>query len=106
MNKNPNPKISKILKSIKSPHVPKALTSPKPILITSMKYVSGDIKANGADEIGINNGLMKTIGNFIKMVRIIVLAGVSVGGTDNIKLKLEYAKAAIIIPMMMIKIFI
>ncbi len=71
----------------------------------SIKYVRGDINANGADEIGINNGLIKISGNFTKMVRIIVLAGVSVGGTDNIKLKLEKAKAAMIIPIMMIKMF-
>ena len=71
----------------------------------SIKYVRGDINANGADEIGINNGLIKISGNFTKMVRIIVLAGVSVGGTDNIKLKLEKAKAAMMIPIMMIKMF-
>jgi hypothetical protein len=42
----------------------------------------------------------------MKIVKIIVFAGISVGGTDNIKLKLENDKAATIIPIMMINIFI
>jgi len=41
----------------------------------------------------------------MKIVKIIVFAGISVGGTDNIKLKLENDKAATIIPIMMINIF-
>jgi len=71
----------------------------------STKYVRGDTKANGADEIGINNGLIKINGNLTIIVNIIVLAGVSVGGTDRIRLKLENAKAAMIIPIMMINMF-
>lgn len=41
----------------------------------------------------------------MKIVKIIVFAGESVGGTDNIKLKLEKDKAATIIPIMMINMF-
>ena len=43
---------------------------------------------------------MNTSGNLIKTVKTIVLPGVLDEGTDNIKLKLEKAKPAIIIPKM------
>ena len=55
---------------------------------------------------GINRGLRNNKGNLINMVNIMVLAGVSVGGTDSIRLKLENAKAAKIIARTIIKIFI
>lgn len=41
----------------------------------------------------------------MRTVKIIVFAGVSVGGTDNIKLKLENDKAATIIPITTINMF-
>jgi len=63
-----------------------------------MKYVSGDITEIGREEIGIKSGLMNNRGNLINTVRIIVLAGVVVGGTDNIRLKLAKDNAVINIP--------
>ena len=63
-----------------------------------MKYVSGDITAIGNVAIGIKRGLINNRGNFINTVKIIVLAGVVVGGTDNIRLKLAKDRAAINIP--------
>ena len=55
---------------------------------------------------GMKRGLRNNKGNLINMVNIMVLAGVSVGGTDSIRLKLENAKAAKIIARIIIKIFI
>jgi len=55
---------------------------------------------------GMKRGLRNNKGNLINMVNIIVLAGVSVGGTDSMRLKLENAKEASIIPRMIIKMFI
>jgi len=63
-----------------------------------MKYVSGDMIAIGSVEIGIKSGLINNRGNLISTVRIIVFAGVVVGGADNIRLKLAKDNAAIIIP--------
>lgn len=55
---------------------------------------------------GMKRGLRNNRGNLISMVNIMVLAGVSVGGTESMRLKLENAKAANIIPGIIIKIFI
>jgi hypothetical protein len=55
---------------------------------------------------GMNRGLRNNKGNFINMVNIMVFAGVSVGGTESMRLKLENAKEAKIIPKIIIKIFI
>jgi len=55
---------------------------------------------------GMKRGLRNNKGNLINMVNIMVLAGVSVGGTDSIRLKLENAKAAKIIARIIIKILI
>ena len=52
----------------------------------------------GVNIIGINSGLMNIKGNLIKIVRIIVEAGVSVGGTERIKLNDENENDANIIP--------
>ena len=52
----------------------------------------------GVNIIGINNGLMNIKGNLTKIVRIIVEAGVSVGGTERIKLNDENENDANIIP--------
>ena len=52
----------------------------------------------GVNAIGINNGLMNIRGNLIKIVRIIVEAGVSVGGAERIKLNEENENAANIVP--------
>jgi hypothetical protein len=52
----------------------------------------------GLNVIGINKGLMNIKGNLINMVKIIVEAGVSVGGAERIKLKEENEKAANSIP--------
>lgn len=54
---------------------------------------------------GMKSGLIKSNGNFIKTVRIIVLDGVSVGGAESIRLNEENAKAATKIPSIIIKIF-
>lgn len=48
----------------------------------------------GFREMGIKRGLMNIRGNFMSMVKIIVEAGVSVGGTESIRLKDENEKAA------------
>ena len=40
-------------KSISTPYEPKALLSPKPTFIKSMKYVSGEINSSGFLDIGI-----------------------------------------------------
>jgi hypothetical protein len=52
----------------------------------------------GVITIGVNNGLINIKGNLINMVRIIVEAGVSVGGTERIRLKEENENAANNIP--------
>ena len=49
---------------------------------------------------------MNISGNLIKIVKTIVLPGVFDDGTDNIKLKLEKARPAIIIPKMIRSTFI
>ena len=54
---------------------------------------------------GMKSGLIKSNGNFIKTVRIIVLDGVSVGGAESIRLNEENAKAATKTPSIIIKIF-
>jgi len=53
----------------------------------------------------MNSGLIKSKGNLTKTVRIIVFAGVSVGGAESIRLNEENAKAATKIPSIIIKIF-
>jgi hypothetical protein len=55
---------------------------------------------------GIKRGLININGNLIRMVKIIVDAGVSVGGTERIKLKEEKEKAANNIPGIKISKFI
>jgi hypothetical protein len=72
----------------------------------SMKYVNGEIKAIGEEVIGMNRGLINTNGNLIRMVKTIVFPGVSVEGTESIRLKHANAKPAIIIPMMIMMRFI
>ena len=62
--------------------------------------------ASGVASIGIKKGLININGNLMRIVKIIVFAGKSVGGTDNIKLKLEKDKAATNIPKMIIIVFI
>ena len=52
---------------------------------------------------GTKSGLMKIKGNLTAKVRIIVLEGISDGGTDKIKEKLEKASEATRIPGMMIQ---
>ncbi len=54
---------------------------------------------------GMKSGLIKSNGNLIKTVRIIVLDGVSVGGAESIRLNEENAKAATKTPSIIIKIF-
>ena len=98
MKRKPNPKISKYPKSISNPKDPNALIFPSPIFRISKKYVKGEMIAFGVNIIGINNGLMNIRGNLIKIVKIIVEAGVSVGGTERIKLNEENENAANIIP--------
>jgi len=85
------------------PKKPKALATPRPIFKRSRKYVNGEINIKGFIAIGINNGLMNIKGNLIRIVRIIVFAGVSVGGTERIKLKEENENADKIIPGIKIK---
>ncbi len=97
-NRDKRANSNNIPKSKKNPKDPNELSVPRPILIISMKYVSGEITASGAKETGINRGLMNIIGNLTKIVKIIVLAGISVGGTERINEKLENASAAMIIP--------
>jgi hypothetical protein len=72
----------------------------------SKKYVKGEIMVMGFNLIGINNGLMNIKGNLISIVRIIVDAGVSVGGAERIKLKEENENAANSIPAIKINRFI
>ena len=95
-----------MLKSKNNPVDPNELSDPRPILMISRKYVRGEIIAEGAEETGMKSGLMNISGNLIRIVKIIVLAGISVGGTDNIKEKLENANAAIIIPKKIINRFV
>jgi hypothetical protein len=64
-----------------------------------MKYVNGEMKAIGDKVIGINNGLMNINGNFIRIVKTIVFPGVSVEGTESIRLKHAKAKPATTIPV-------
>ena len=71
-----------------------------------MQYVSGDINSSVFLDIGINSGLMNIKGNFIIIVRTIVFAGISVGGTDSIKEKQENASVVIIIPKIIITKFV
>lgn len=92
--RNTNPNNARTPKSINIPNEPNALDSPNPTLSKSKKYVNGDIKVSALILIAINKGLIKIKGNFITMVRIIVFAGISVGGTDRIKLKDENENAA------------
>ncbi len=96
--RKPNPKIIKKPKSINNPKEPNALIFPRPIFRISKKYVKGEINTFGVNVIGINNGLMNIKGNLIKIVRIIVEAGVSVGGAERIKLNEENENAAKTIP--------
>jgi len=72
----------------------------------SMKYVSGEIKEIGDKLIGINKGLINTNGNLIRMVKTIVFPGVSVEGTESIRLKHAKDKPAMTIPVIMRIIFI
>ena len=60
----------------------------------------------GFNVIGMNKGLMNIKGNLIRIVKIIVEAGVSVGGTERIRLKEEKENAANKIPSIKIKRFI
>ena len=98
MKRKPNPKTSKYPKSISNPKDPNALIFPSPIFRISKKYVKGEMIAFGVNSIGINNGLMNIRGNLIKIVKIIVEAGVSVGGAERIKLNEENENAAKTIP--------
>jgi hypothetical protein len=104
-NKNPNPNNIRYPKSMRIPKDPKPLGVPNPIFNISKKNVKGEIKYITFTDIGINKGLIKINGNLMIMVRIIVLAGVSVGGTERIKLKEEKANAANRIPGIMINKF-
>ncbi len=96
--RNPNPNIIRNPKSINKPKDPKVLDFPSPVFKISKKYVKGEIMIMGFNLIDINNGLMKIKGNLISIVRIIVDAGVSVGGTERIKLNEENENAANNIP--------
>jgi len=60
----------------------------------------------GDNLIGTNKGLMKTNGNLTRIVNTIVFPGVSVEGTERIRLKHAKAKPAIIIPIIMKKTLI
>jgi len=53
----------------------------------------------------MNKGLMNIKGNLIRIVKTIVFPGVSVEGTDNIRLKHANANPAIIIPIIAINRF-
>jgi hypothetical protein len=90
---------------MRSPKDPNPLDVPNPIFNISKKNVNGEIRYIAFTDIGINKGLIKISGNLIIMVSIIVLAGVSVGGTERIKLKEENANAANRIPGIMINKF-
>ena len=80
------------------PYSPKALSFPRPIFKRSKKYDKGEMNIIGDIVIAINNGLMNIKGNLISIVKIIVEAGVSVGGTERIKLNEENENAANNIP--------
>jgi len=54
----------------------------------------------------MKRGVRIKIGNFTNIVKIMVFAGVSVGGTERIRLKHENAKVPTIIPSNIIRIFI
>jgi hypothetical protein len=84
--------------SINTPNGPNALILPRPTFTISIKYVNGEMKTIGDKVIGINRGLMNTNGNLIRTVNIIVFPGVSVEGTESIRLKQAKAKPAINIP--------
>ena len=60
----------------------------------------------GFNVIGMNKGLININGNLTSIVKIIVDAGVSVGGTERIRLKEENENAANKIPGIKIKRFI
>jgi hypothetical protein len=64
----------------------------------STKYVSGDIRAAGDELIGMKRGLMNTSGNLMRIVRTMVFPGVSVEGTERMRLKLANASPATIMP--------
>jgi hypothetical protein len=70
-----------------------------PTFTISMKYVNGEMKVIGDNVIGINNGLMNINGNLIRIVKIIVFPGVSVDGTESIRLKHANANPAVTIPI-------
>jgi len=72
----------------------------------STRYVNGEMNAIGVKLIGMNMGLIKIRGNLIRMVKTIVFPGVSVEGTERIRLKQANAKHATIIPIMIIMRFI
>ena len=88
------------------PKDPNALVSPKPTFTRSKKYVKGEMSLSGVIMIGMNKGLMNNNGNLINIVRIMVDAGVSVGGAERIKLKDENENAANNIPGININKFI
>jgi hypothetical protein len=64
------------------------------------------MKVIGFNAIGINKGLINIKGNLMSIVKIIVDAGVSVGGTESIKLNEENENAANTIPGIRISKFI
>lgn len=64
------------------------------------------MKVIGFNVIGMNKGLMNINGNLINIVKIIVEAGVSVGGTERIRLKEENENADNKIPGIKINRFI
>ncbi len=64
------------------------------------------MKTMGLNVIGMNKGLTNINGNLISIVKIIVEAGVSVGGTERIRLKEENENAANKIPGIKINRFI
>ena len=93
-----NPNIIRYPKSISKPKDPNALNFPKLTFKVSKKNVNGEINTTGFKLMGVNNGLINIKGNLISMVRIMVEAGVSVGGTERIRLKEENENAANNIP--------
>lgn len=56
------------------------------------------MKIIGDTMISMNKGLMNIIGNFMRIVKTIVFPGVSVEGTESMRLKQENANPANIIP--------
>jgi len=64
------------------------------------------MNAIGDKIMGINRGLMNINGNLIRIVKTIVFPGVSVEGTESIRLKQAKAKPAITIPAIIIIILI